>query len=961
MAASTTSNSTDDDIPTCPTHAICLFSANVNSLRDKIDQLRALCIGYKPAVFACQETKIVKSKVPKGQTAVSGYTFYQKDRSMNGGGVGLYVSDRFHPKPVKNVPPNLELVAAELSIGRNRLVVASVYRPPKSRIDEIELFLSDLLDFVANVGTEFVCLLGDFNLDILKPAQLAHVDAFCQSSDLQQLVNVPTHRNTTVLDHIYVPAGKTVSWGISATVENHHNLVWAHYPFKVQRLKRQQSKVWVFAKADWKLFKNLLLSKNILDNIITAENVDEAVNFLESSIQDAANQAIPLRSVSDRQDFPYITKALVQLRRRRNASYNLYLRTKSPRDFAYQKLLNKRWKAGVKAAKSQFFVELISKGDSLKSFWKFIRVTTSGPKQAIPALSLGDNRYAFDDQSKAETLADQFDSHWNMATGVPLIVEPPLELEPSWACSEEFVKSEIKFLKNTKAPGQDKIYPVMLKEAVDLLAPAIAQITNRILSDGKWPTRWKTAIVCPIPKIPNSDQPNDFRPISLLSIVSKPPERHVYNLLLPFIEPHISATQFGFLKGRSTVDALFYFEHLVVSGFEKCAKKNLPTNVAAVFFDVSKAFDQCVHDKILTCLQVRFNVPDYLLCVLKSYLADRNQCVRVRNSLSSLRTVRSGIGQGSILGPLLFIAYVNGLKEIGLSDTGEILLYADDLAYLKPIDCTVAEAELGRDVQIIADFFSSVSLKLNINKTRHMVFTLSQKHNNVTAPSIDGVQIESTDRYKYLGVELDPGLSFSYHVRKTVAKARSTLGCLNRTVRRSVPPNVFSMLYMSLIRSVLTYGFPVTYPYYKKDMVSLERVQKYACRLITNNFNYNVDYNSLLRQTGLKPLYRLAMESRLILTWKYLNKTRHVPSGTLLYANHSRTTRSSHAKQLFIPMCKKERAKMCCAQQCARLWNVCTSCEVDFDFLKFATVIRSDLFFERICNNSVSLLEILNF
>ena len=92
------------DIPNCPTDTICLFSANVNSLRDKIDLVRALCIGYSPAAFACQETKIVKGKVPRGQVIVSGYTFYQKDRTMNGGGVGLYVAEKFHPKPIRNVP-----------------------------------------------------------------------------------------------------------------------------------------------------------------------------------------------------------------------------------------------------------------------------------------------------------------------------------------------------------------------------------------------------------------------------------------------------------------------------------------------------------------------------------------------------------------------------------------------------------------------------------------------------------------------------------------------------------------------------------------------------------------------------------------------------------------------------------------------------------------------------------------
>ena len=153
------------------------------------------------------------------------------------------------------------------------------------------------------------------------------------------------------------------------------------------------------------------------------------------------------------------------------------------------------------------------------------------------------------------------------------------------------------------------------------------------------------------------------------------------HLLLPYIEPHLSTLQFGFQHARSTVDALVCFETYVIQGFERCAKAKMATGVCAVFYDISKAFDSVVHARLLACLESIYHIPPFLLAIIKNYLSSRTQMVRVGAALSTPRDVISGVVQGSILGPLLFIAYINAVSQVEISAGSNLILFADDMCY----------------------------------------------------------------------------------------------------------------------------------------------------------------------------------------------------------------------------------------------------------------------------------------
>ena len=307
----------------------------------------------------------------------------------------------------------------------------------------------------------------------------------------------------------------------------------------------------------------------LVDN---APTLDDSTKELTNAIMTAAREHIPQKQIKIDPTKPWFKKPLLQLIRRKHAA--AISSHRFPNDIQKKrraKRLKKRVEKEVKKAIISYYKDLFDNCKTPKQFWDAIRKVTKGPR-----------------------------IH-------------PLELEPDWLCDTDFVVREILKIPLSKAPGPDTIPSKLLHEAVEILAPTITSIINRCV-EGKFLTDWKHAIVCPIPKVNGSTLPLDYRPISLLCLMAKIAEKWLLHLLLPYVDPKLSDTQFGFRQGRSTEDALAYFEKLVCDGFEKC--KNA-TKVCTIFFDVKAAFDTVPLSRLLMCLENHYQVPSYLLSVLK--------------------------------------------------------------------------------------------------------------------------------------------------------------------------------------------------------------------------------------------------------------------------------------------------------------------------------------------------------
>ena len=354
------------------------------------------------------------------------------------------------------------------------------------------------------------------------------------------------------------------------------------------------------------------------------------------------------------------------------------------------------------------------------------------------------------------------------------IPETPCDVCPDeLLCTEEEVYNILRTLDVSKSNGHDDISARMLKETALSMTSIVTQLFNISIKLGELPDEWKVARVSPIPKSGKSSDPTNYRPISLLSILSKLLEKHMRDLLIHHFQSFypLSAQQWGFTQGKSTTGALLaatdHWHNLLDAGLEICT----------VFFDYSKAFDTVPHRCLLQKLE-SINVHPLILRWTSHYLYGRSQYVCVGGASSCLKPVLSGVPQGSVLGPILFIFYINDIMNVQLL-AGTMSLYADDIMFYRIIRSATDYHALQIDIDSLCCWTDRNLLTFNAKKCKYMLISRKKQPTLPSSPiTIKGASLECVSSYKYLGVWLTSTLSWSLQVTELCKKARRQLGIL---------------------------------------------------------------------------------------------------------------------------------------------------------------------------------------
>ena len=322
----------------------------------------------------------------------------------------------------------------------------------------------------------------------------------------------------------------------------------------------------------------------------------------------------------------------------------------------------------------------------------------------------------------------------------------------------------------------------------------MTRLFNKSLTLGKVPRDWKIARVTPIPKSSDKTLPSNYRPVSLLSILSKLLERHLQQYLINYLEDcnAISDHQWGFLKGRSTTGALI----TAVDNWHRALENNL--DICAVFLDLSKAFDKVPHGPLMDKLAA-LGVNIYLLRWLWDYLSNRSQYVVVNGSASNLVHVTSGVPQGSVLGPLLFLIYINDIADVTLT-SGSLILYADDILFYRSIHSQHDFNLLQQDIDTLQAWCSQNVMKFNISKCKFMI--ISRKPSPLQPLSvlkIDDTPLAQVPKFKYLGVWLSERLDWSIHVQAITKSAARTVGMLYRRFYKHASSRTLVKMYTVMV------------------------------------------------------------------------------------------------------------------------------------------------------------------
>jgi len=380
----------------------------------------------------------------------------------------------------------------------------------------------------------------------------------------------------------------------------------------------------------------------------------------------------------------------------------------------------------------------------------------------------------------------------------------------------------------THSRGVDDIDPCIASAFVDKVAPLLAEMINCSFTTGIVPQAIKIAKVVPIYKKGDKDDVTNYRPISILPYFSKFYEKLMYNRLYNFVEKSdiIFRTQHGFQPGHSPFMSLLSMQDKISNAIE-----NNEYSVG-IFFDLAKAFDTVNHEILLKKLE-NYGIRGEQLKWFISYFENRQQCVCCNDAFSDLRAIDYGVPQGSNLGPLLFLIYINDLPNV--SPIMFFILFADDTnVFFSHSSLQTLTQVVNTELTLVADWFSANRLTLNLDKTNFILFKSHRKigpSDDSLRLSINGIPITKVSSTKFLGVHVDQHLTWNEHIRSISDKIAKSIGILTRTAYL-LPSCIRLKLYYSLVYPYLTYCNMVWASTYDSRLRRLMILQKRAVRVI---------------------------------------------------------------------------------------------------------------------------------
>ena len=801
----------------------------------------------------CVTESWLSQDIPDSELVISGYNVFRRDRNRHGGGIIIFVRDSLPctilPTPISS---SIELLSLTVEFCSSKFCISTFYRPPSSDVSYFDE-LYDIIEKLDIVTFSNYILLGDFNINFCNPTHPLYPRLFnlCNSFMLTQVVTEPTHTSPSgsqsLIDLVFLSHPSHLVHCYTSPplgTSDHHCVSVGLLPNQgsTNPIKTNARTIWRYSLGDFETANDLLNAVNWED--LLSGDIDQMWAAWEEKFIMIMKQCIPTAELPAKPNLPWLNSDIIKGIRERNKAFKLAKKSGRTDHLNDYRTKCNRITNMIRDAKSKFFKGL--NPSNPKTFWKLTKYLTK-QSTSIPVLKDDYGNTIQDDTEKAELLNNFFSKCLNRSVspldetdclnlGQPNSDECPEQL----LCSEEEVLQMLLTLDTTKSNGPDGLSALMLKATATSIAPGITRLFNKSIQSGTVPEAWKISSVVPIPKGNKHASVSNYRPISLLPIISKLPEKHIHKLISSHLEVNypIALQQWGFQPKKSTVSALLDVVHNWSQAIDQGKE------ICAVFFDLQKAFDTVPHKTLIDKL-ISIDLNPFLLRWVCSYLTNRKQFVVLNGEKSSTCQVVSGVPQGSVLGPLLFLVYINDSVEATQCDGNTINLFADDMLLYRVINSTCDLEVVQQGVNNVSDWVHANNLQLNSSKCKFMIVSRLRSR-GIQAPALElnGHQLEKVLEYKYLGVTLTSNLSWSEHVDTIVCKTRKLVGMLYRQFYRWSSTEALYQLYISLVRPHLEYAAPVWSPYTSKNISKLEAVQKFALRMCLKD--WHASYHDLL-------------------------------------------------------------------------------------------------------------------
>ena len=470
-------------------------------------------------------------------------------------------------------------------------------------------------------------------------------------------------------------------------------------------------------------------------------------------------------------------------------------------------------------------------------------------------------------------------------------------------------------LDSNKATGPDGIGNRLLKETASSLASPLSKLFNKSLQNGEFPDIWKVSQVVALHKKGDIHLCENYRPISLLCCVSKVFEKVVYNHVYSFLRRHniLASYQSGFRAGDSTVRQLASICHKIYCSLDEGEE------ILSVFLDFRKAFDRVWHAGLLFKLE-KIGIKGKLLAWFGSYLQNRQQYVTIQGSVSSTKQIMAGVPQGSVLGPLLFLIFIN---DIGLGIASNIQLYADDTSLFK----TVKKGKMVKAVDTINNDLAIIHKwcqrwLMQINETKSVVMLISRK----TTPSpklpirLGDAELAYTNHHKHLGLTVNAKFNWSDHIGNIVAAASKCLNMLT-PLKYKIPRLALEMIYQCRIRPLLEYADIIWDNCNATNRNDLENIQIRAAQIVSGAKRYT-SHAELYNELGWVTLADRRKQHKLVFFHKlFYSKSPQYLYDLLPQSANQRTTRATNNQLHPQYRCKLESFRTSTLPSSIRAWN----------------------------------------
>ena len=744
---------------------------------------------------------------------------------------------------------------------------------------------------------------------------------------MEELINEPTHirdnGSQSCIDLICTDQPYLfVEAGVKPSLDPHskHNIIHGRLNFHSPSPPPYKRRIWDYSNANIDRIKKCLLEMD-WNQLFYRLNVDQMAIVFTDTVLDIFSKYIPNKVVTchDR-DSPWITP-LVRTAIKRNtrvyAKWNK--RGRKPDDRAKVIEIQKETDKLIRDAKNSYYEKLgnllsdPSTGE--KHFWSaFKKLSNKKKSTSIPPI-IDNNVYITDFNQKASIFNDYFANQCTIHDNGSVLPQPNfrttshlsiIQIDPD-KIVEIILKQNPK-----KAHGCDNISMAMLKLCPKEISVPLCLIFQRCVDTGRFPDFWKLANVQPIHKKNDRQIKSNYRPISLLPLCGKILEKIIFDQVYSFLDHNrlISTKQSGFRPGDSCIYQLISITSDIYKNFER------HDETRAVFLDISKAFDKVWHVGLIHKLKCN-GISGNLLAFFENYISNRQQRVTLNGRESDWRDISAGVPQGSVLGPLLFLVYINDLTE---NIKSQMRLFADDSSIFTPVKkVNVTHEQLVKDLETVSNWGYQWKMVFKPDITKQaveVIFSVKKKKPSHPDLTFNGIPVAREDNTKHLGLYLDSRLNFSKHIAEAIRKATKGLS-LMKYLSKYVSRDVLALTYKLYVRPHLDYG-DVIYHNQRDDLMKLIEQVQYKAALIVTGCWQGTSREKLYDELGWEPLDQRRWSRRMTLYYKIVNGLtpsylfEHVPSEA------PRVLRNFIPKA---PIAKTERYQNSFFPYCITEWN----------------------------------------